>query len=461
MRICVATKTAKEGQTLDSKTKYDGDEATGLWVDMWQTALPNSSFFFTNQDRTVCEERLSNNASDFSSEAYPIEDSLDNPHFSVPVPLRSAPILMLTGYDMADIERKDVASAIHSVYLFETPVYMLMLAFLILFVLLVIGASLLRLQRELMNLDIIDSMASSIHRPRVGRMRRQVITKPGYSSKFVLRRVLLFFRDTSSAPRIISILVSLLSFGLITYFSSFFSTKSIVEEKPLILDTYEKLADHPNASVFFTGTQPHPSDSFKSAPASSVKGRIWARYKRTPAYGSESNSINLVELPEMYMKMRHHKYVMMSTYADLVACMICALRAPGELRHMHIMADPSEQQRIYGLALSTHLKNDRYILRKLTLFTESGLVLYFRQFGSEYIYDLAPRRENLTQQRVACLDGLNEEPSQQSPAPLLFWLSFFLVASILLSLALIILLLEILSFNSKISRTSRLVAPGR
>ena len=162
----------------------------------------------------------------------------------------------------------------------------------------------------------------------------------------------------------------------------------------------------------------------------------------------------MLGLLDMYRKMRYHKYVMISTYARIVACIICALRGPGELRHMHIVTDPSEPQHIYGPALSTRFMNDRYVLRKITLYTESGLVESLRDFGLEFIYDLAPRRENLMQQRVACLDALNEESSQPSAVPLHFWFSFSLASFSLLSLASIILLLEHLLFYTKVRRTA-------
>lgn len=446
MRLCVMTKTAKEGLILAPKTRYDGDGLTGRWIEIWQTALPNASFFFTNQDRVVCEERLTNNASDLALEPYPLEQSFDNPHFFVPVPLRAAHILMLTGYNVEDIKRAEVASAINSIYLFEPPVYILMLIFVLLMMLLVLAASQLRLLDELIRLDILDSMESLIHRPIV-RMRRKLISRPGFARTYAFKQMMLFSRDTSSAPKMISILVTLLTFGLITYFGGFFSTKSIVEEKPSILDTYVKIADHSNASVFFTGTQPQPSDLFRTAPADSVKGRIWARYRRTPAYGTESNSNNLMNLPEIYMLMRHHKYVMISTYARMVACMICALRLPGELRHMHIMADPSEPQHIYGLALSTKFKGDRYVHRKLTSFTESALIEHLRDFALEFVYDFVPDRENLMQQRVACLDGVDDEAEEPSAVPLDFWCSFVHVALSFLLFASIILIIEHLSVD--------------
>ena len=461
MRICFVTKEIPEKKVVDGRIEYGATEMTKSFIDIWQSALPNASFFFTDRHRTICEERLRNNESDLSLEAYPIQQPENDSHFFVPVPVVGDKVSILTGYDAQDISTKDVASAINSVNLLEPEVYMLVLAFFLLFALTVIFSALLTTHRELLWLDMIDWISPFTYRAYARKMRRQMITQPCFILKFAMKQVLLFFRDSSSAPRMTSILVTLLAFGLVTFFSCFFSTKSIVEEKPTILNTYEKLANHRNASVFFSGTLPKSSDSFRRASPDTLKGRIWARFIRTPASKDE----NIIPTNRDYFAMmRDKKYSVIATYSQalVIAWALCALRSEGQLRLMQISADPSEPEELLGYAVSTRLRNDAVLIRRLTLFAESGIMHHFMQSWSDVLFSFAIVQENLLQ-RVACLDGVIEQPKQLSPVPLHFWTSFFYSWLAFIFLALFILLLECLlaSLKALVRRSSQIGSRSR
>ena len=100
------------------------------------------------------------------------------------------------------------------------------------------------------------------------------------------------------------------------FFSCCSSTKSIVEEQSSILNTQEKPPYHEMTSVSFSGTLQKSSDSFQRAPSNSLKGRIWARYFRTPA--SKNGSI----IPTIwdYFAMMRHKNLQSSLHTARSSC---------------------------------------------------------------------------------------------------------------------------------------------
>ena len=142
--------------------------------------------------------------------------------------------------------------------------------------------------------------------------------------------------------------------------------------------------------------------------------------------------------------MRHKKYAVIASRSQtlVIAWAFCALSGENQLRLMQIIADPSEPEELLGFAVSTRLKDDSLLVRRLTLFTESGIINHFTQSWCSYLFSFALVQQNLMRQRVACLDGVIEQPEQHSPVPLNFWKSFFHAWLAVIFLALFILLLE-------------------
>ena len=271
MRICMRSDAEVIVKRINGKIVYETQQMILRFIEIWQATFPNASFSFAREDRVVCEGQLRNNESDISSEIYPIQRSIKDSFLYIPVPYSRSRISFLTGYDIANITRADVASALDSVNLFQDQVYWLIFSFALLFILLVVVASIFAHRRELLWLGMMDLVEPIGYQPRRRQSRRSIITQQGYLRRIALSRVRLFFRHRNDAPRWLCLLSTSFTFYLTTYFCATYSTSSVVERKPAVLDTYEKLAVHPNASVFFFDFGFGTSEPFKNAPADSVK----------------------------------------------------------------------------------------------------------------------------------------------------------------------------------------------
>ena len=449
MNICLRSDSDVTVRNDSGKITYKTLELFQHYIQIWQTAFPRASFFFTKEDEIVCEERLRNNKSDISTEVYPIDRVTDDSFFFVPVPYAASRISIVSGYDLKNISKADVASALHSVYLFQDQVYWLMFTFILLFAILLIAAAIFAHRRELLWLDMMDSIEPMNYQPRRRQSRRSVITQQGYLRRFVLSRVQLFSRNRNSAPKWLRLLFTSLTFYLTTYFCATYSTSSIVEEKPSVLGTYEKLTEHPNASVFFLNYGFRASDSFENAPANSVKGKIWARYLNTRASKDSLSTVSFTKFNECYKMMRDHKYVVIgpSNFAHTIASGFCAFSGSGEIRHIEIEHDLSEQERFFGYAASIRLKYDRLSLRRLRMLAESMLTLHLAQRYSELLYELSGNSDDITKQRAVCTGSLKEETQNFEPVPITYWITFIYSAIFVFCFAFITLLLEHLSMN--------------
>lgn len=447
MRACMVSKESVREKIVNDKILYDTNQLTRIRIENWQSVFTNVSFFFTNQDNKVCQDRIEKNLSDFSCELYPLDQLSDESSFFIHVPASSMRISMMTGYDVRNITTEEVASALYSFNLLEQPVYGLLLLSFILFILFIVIKCFVNHQSELLWLDRMDAFEPFNYQPLRRMMRRNIITQPGYIQQSIHNQINMFLRNTTTSPKFICISFALLTFYLMVYFMAIYSTSSIIVRRPFQLNTYEKLAKHPNASVYFIRSYPSPSDSFKNAPINSWKNHIWHKFSAS----SHDQFPRILQDTENYFKLvRDHQTIIIGPYPYLVilAYTFCAFRSEDEIRHMVIMTDPSEYDRLIGFPLARHLKNHPHVLRQISLASQSGLLDYLADKLSLWVFETLGRRENITKQRVVCIDDVELAVAQLQPVTITFWISFFYASIAVVSLACIILLLEHFIFQT-------------
>lgn len=448
IRICLRSDADVIEKQVNGKTVYQTQWMVSQFIGLLQAVFANSSFYFTREDKIICEARYQNNQSDLGNEIYPIQSTVSKPFIHVPVITISSRISMLTGYDLANITQSNVASALNSIYLLQDEVYGLIGLFILLFSIFVALSSYLSFRCELLSLDIEDTIEPFNYHTLNRHSRRRVILRPGFIRRCTLRRVGQFILNQTNGPRIACLFATILAFYLSTFFCSNYSTSIIVERRPTILDSYEKLAEHANASVFFLDYGSKISDSFKNAPRSSVKGKIWKRYSQTSASKDTVSTVELMKVSAYYFLMRDRKYVMLGPkfFIQTAGSAICAFRGPGEMRHLHIVHDKSENEQVYGFAVSSHLKDDAYLRQRLRRLVEAAVLYRLNQRYSDFIYDSASNLldsgEGMVKQRAVCFGQLEEDAHEQQPVSITYWVTFFQAALGILFISLIVLTLE-------------------
>ena len=424
MRICVRTSNGVTRREKGGKVVYEGNERILRWMDIWDAMFDNNTFSFSKKDYALCHERITSNESDITTEWYTPSDNETS--FCVPTPNKAEKIGMLAGYDLADITKKDVASALLSYQLLDNSVYLGALVCFLALLLLAISVRLFNHYRELQLLNMLQMMDGGLRYEEL-RVKKKKITRKGYSRHLVKKQVSSFIRGSDHGSRWVSLLITILSFYLLIYFCSVYSTSKIILKSPEIVDTYQKLIQHDTAVGYFDNFMLKASASFENSSAGSDKRKVWMKYlsARKPME---------MKVPEKlrkgYKLMRDDRSVIIgsSTILRWLKPMFCAASSEGQLRHMELVFDPSEEEKIYGFPVAIHLKQDKKVTLKLRLMQESGCPSALGEWSSQHPFNLVKQKgitsgEHLFKQKLVCDNELMTDVDAPDPVDLPYWLS--------------------------------------
>ena len=208
-------------------------------------------------------------------------------------------------------------------------------------------------------------------------------------------------------------MISLLTFLLILHFIMLYKTEQVVGEKPEIIDSYEKLLNHPDTMPYFFDGLYSDSDEFKFAPPESQKGKIWKRLisKAGKNYTYYTNgrfdSVNIFNVPKAANEIVQLKAVLISgSYQTSFLCstFACTLSGEDELWKTVVNADPSEGEDLSGWAVRDSFELFGTVKSYLRRISESGtMVEYLVKQSVEFGYYLMGASHSHTiQQRKIC-----------------------------------------------------------
>lgn len=445
MRICLRTNIPVSQTVKDGKVIYESTAVATLgWIDAFDRVFGKSSFTFAERDYEVCEEELASNTTDLSTELYLTSEKYTN--FTIPAPSWAQKAVMLGAYDMANVTKYEMASALTSYRLLETAVYMATGTLLLILLLALIAFSLFKHHRRVEALLMMENSANGFDRDLI-RMKRQLLTQKGFTIGMVKNQVSSFFKGSGCDFKWIGFLVTMLIFYVVFYFNSVYSTSSIVLRGPKLLTTYSEVAEHPTASAYFSDFMLKVSTNFKNAPASSVKGRIWKKHFMLQKEGSGSGYAGLII--QCYLDMRDKKSVTLasSMVLPIAKGTFCALSPPEELRYIKVSADQSEHENVYGFALSVHFKSVKKVIAGLRLIEQSDVYSTLVAKAADQYFDMSrmlmgKSKGEVLRQQKACDGQLTVQVEPLQPVKLRFWFSLIRFLLGVQLIALLVLCIE-------------------
>lgn len=440
-------RTNQEVKTIkrDGKIIYTSEYGTLDWIDTWDKVFNNSTFSFSGKDYEPCYRQLITNTTDINTELYMLSD--DTTHFTVPVPSVPQTVSILAGYDLRNISKHDVASALLSYQLLDTTVYLTSAMFLLIFLLMVIAVSLLQHYRELYTVESNGMEDATIC------SKKTRITRRGHKVILIKQQLTSLVRGSYSDCKSISFLFSVLTFYLIIYFSSVYSTSNIVLNKPDLCDSYQKLVEHPKATAFINDFMMKISPSFEFASATSLKGKIWS--KRMPPNRARSLESVVKQFQEIYRLMRDYNSVVIvsSTFNHLTRSLMCSMSreeksSPLEsLRYITRFVDPSEPEQLYGFPLSIYFKNIKLVTSRLRLMEQSALfTVTVTRLSQQFYQSIQPIMKQsdgyIMKQKLACDGQLTVHVDPPQPVEVKFFSSLIYSLLTIQLLTLFVLLVE-------------------
>ena len=210
--------------------------------------------------------------------------------------------------------------------------------------------------------------------------------------------------------RIVSIFLTLLSFYIITYFSSLMSTDMVLEEEPTIIRSYLDLLNRKRSQMVFLEIHDDHRD-FEYAPPGSVKHRLWQKslqsvngnrkdlFVKVDSASSmmSSSTTSIMATVNIDEKERIELVAMFSSVvASTARATSCFLKATFAYRnsksdatfakifkpvanvHSWIAVDPNEKEHLATSIFRESFKTplSKRIERRMGLFYESGMLKY-------------------------------------------------------------------------------------
>ena len=432
VRYCVPT----SGDVTAVQNADGSWSAEGLVAENYQNTLSllqttsrpyNVSIYLTITPEE-CLHRLETNKSDVSSHLTPI--SPDSPFVYVPQPLMTGEPQIMSGYGLRDNETlaKDVATVFRNAHLLEPEVYLGILYLLTLFILFIT----LRL------FVFLHSRGTTFIR----RVKSEV-------SRVFYRKSRYF--------RLITLLLSILSFYITTCLLCLYKTTHIIIEEPFHAKTYQESLDYESSLAFYYDQFSVVSTGFINAPTNSVKNKMWRKFVSSgrPSFDLEKTKHN----PNLYSEhlvriadeWRRQKSIAIapSMIMPLLKSVACCISPEGDLWFIKIFTDPQEAETIYGYSVrNSFIPPGPSLIRNLQRLFETQVISrhYDLSFDvTDYFRKIFVRdHKHQWKQYLACYhrEALTPYP-QVPPVSMSYFTSFFVACWIVWFFAFIYNLLQV------------------
>lgn len=375
-------------------------------------------------DSIKCIDSIVNNSSDFAVIYVSISDEVSK--VEVPVPIFTRKMFIVSGYNVTDLEqttRSLRTTAMSNFEIFDPLSYIITL---LLFVTLI----------SILVTNYLINFKVNRNEPRW-----RVICSLIWSK----------FKKMSRKMRSVRLMIALLAFLVMIHFEILYKTEQVVGEKPVVIDSYQKLLSLPDAfPIFFDGIFPDSSE-FKFAPADSIKGKIWQRLLDVKKNQSElakkdSSQALYLQMVPIASQVIRMKAAVIDSYqtSSVVSGVICSSSDEHELWQTVLNSDPSENENLVGWPIRDSFESFTRLKVHFRHLAESGIVIhYYQNVNSEFTYEvLRMPVEHVNKQKRLCRGyekGYSDTNDRLSPLALNYYSSFIkfiLSLSVMSSMAL-------------------------
>ena len=448
MRICyvglvdIEIKEKSEGTTVKHIVSGGGSDKQQNLVNIYDTLFTNVSYFIT-KGLKVCEQRLRNNLSDFSSGFMSMSDAPED--IRVPVAFFSGKTSFISGVNLTTVNSKDDSSALSNFSLMSRGVYLSTLLLVMMCILLIIAKVLIQRHHRMQLAHILEESQRSLNssiKPRLT-LRRSVS-----------RCLWQMFFESSNHFRIISLVLAVLAFYDSNTFRAVYKTSQVVVDEPASVKSYEDLINHDAAEpMFYDGLLPQ-SQEFEKAPRDSVKGKIWQKFEKMGRkciwYEFGSDAVLSGSLDRAMVSMVDNSSVFIQTrmMAEVFRTFFCFSTPQGRRWRFAVLSDQSEREFLLGPFVSLRVDEKLYT-KKVRRIIETDLIFDIINGGKavrEYATMIKPSSlSHQRQQREVCDDHFEFDSinSHLAALPLKYYNSFFILLCTLIISSWGVLLCEV------------------
>lgn len=388
-----------------------------------------------------CFERMEKNLSDISNMLVPL-DRLP-PYLRVAQVMFAGKVQFLTGYRTkvnADIGRESatVFSNFHQMNLY---VYLWALCSLISFFLFIS-----------LRVLLFTRLSASIS-------RRHVHPKGQTVLRVIVRQIDKMLNHSHDRLRLITLLYSLLCFFIVTVFMILYKTTHVIVERQKFPTSYQESLDHETSVPFFYDQWANISDSFREAPADSLKGKMWAKLLASGKQKDHSISqktqlgFGLMEfLRKLKIEFWETKMIVLSLslMMPMIKSVACGLGPDDELWFPQVHSDRSESEQLYARTMINDFSHAKFYINRLQRSFESHSLAHLYSVSMDatdiiHRFHANSSSAHLRMQKIACKDDTAFQSQPRVRAiPLSYFASFFTAYSIICLSALLLNLMQII-----------------
>ena len=461
-RICFSTTLPPDVRetTINGYTKYvmvqTGAGYYNEVIDCFDDLFTNRTYYFTS-DSHECSSRIMNNLSDVSSE-FVVFDSMV-PKTRVPVPFAPSKESVTSAYNLNRVKKNQFASALSNFKLLDELVYLVILILLLLFIVL-ICFKVMTLVHHSKQMKLIG--VTQLYGHRFTSLYMQVVTlkrdgQPTRISAHVSREIFQSIYGSSTKFKLVAFLISLLSLFVVAAFSGTYSTSRIVTQEPSVIESLVQLIASKTALPIFYNQQSVVSDDFKRAPASSIKGKVWYKLMNSQA-DLKTHIVDSLPLEfrafasNLFDEMQVNGSVIIANaaIARVFVNTICSSSPEDELWHFVISVSEHEREISVGFPFYEDFNEGRHVHVRIRRYFEAGMVeaWYWKTidiaFSLGWMLSGTSKDHKFLQQRI-CTEASSADTASPSQAITIdYYVSFSHLLFSIYTLALILLLMEVI-----------------